>query len=68
MKRETPADENYCAVCENAALLSGEDYVLCKKKGVVRATYSCRKFSYDPLKRRPAENKAPVLEYVDIDS
>ena len=60
-------EEKYCANCENAALLHGEEYVLCEKKGVVRATYVCRKFSYDPLKRRPAASKAPKLEFVDID-
>ena len=61
-------DESYCAFCEHSALLHGDEYVLCEKKGVVRATYVCRKFSYDPLKRRPAQRNAPKLEYVDIDN
>ena len=60
-------DESYCANCEHAAALHGEDYVLCERNGVVRATYVCRKFSYDPLKRRPGALKAPKLEYVDLD-
>ena len=62
------AEESYCANCEHASLLHGDEYVLCEKKGVVRAAYVCRKFSYDPLKRRPSKAAAPKLEYVDIDS
>ena len=68
VKRTAPEIEKYCAYCENAALLHSEDYVLCEKKGVVAANFVCRKFSYDPLKRRAAKAAAPKLEYVDIDS
>ena len=68
MKKDRMADEAYCANCERATLLHGEDYVLCEKHGVVRASFVCRKFSYDPLKRTPAAVSAPKLEYVDIDS
>lgn len=32
--------------------------VLCKKHGVVEKEYSCRKFSYDVLKRQPKRPKA----------
>lgn len=62
MKQKT-AEEKFeitkcCAYCEKATLLSGDDYVLCSKKGVVALTYVCRRFSYDPLKvmpKRPAK-------------
>ena len=67
MKNIDMSEETYCAHCEHAAPLHDEDYVLCEKKGVVRAVYVCRKFSYDPLKRRPAEHKVPKLEFVDLD-
>ena len=67
-KNDGIAEAAYCENCEHAALLHGDEYVLCEKKGVVRATYVCRKFSYDPLKRRPAKAAAPKLEFVDIDS
>ena len=67
-KDDLIAEESYCAKCEHAALLHGDEYVLCEKKGVVRATFVCRRFSYDPLKRRPAKAAAPKLEYVDLDN
>lgn len=67
MSKELPEDENYCAFCEHASTLHGDDFVLCEKKGVVSATWVCRKFIYDPLKRKPALGKMPSLEYVDID-
>ena len=40
----------YCVYGEPCAV-DGE--ILCPKRGVMRAESSCRKFSYDPLKRRP---------------
>ncbi len=46
-----------CAYCENASLLHDNDYVLCERFGVVSAGYSCRRFSYDPLKRVPMPRK-----------
>ena len=60
--------DNCCAFCERAVPLCGEELVLCEKKGVVRATFVCRKFAYDPLKRRPAKALTPEFEYVDIDA
>lgn len=42
-----------CALCEYGTQLQNVNHVLCRKKGVVMATYKCRKFSYDPLKREP---------------
>ncbi len=43
-----------CALCEHATPLEGLDGVVCKYKGVVSESYTCRKFSYDMLKRDPA--------------
>lgn len=52
-----------CAYCEKATTLSGDDYVLCSKKGVVLQTHSCRRFTYDPLKKIPKRSPAlPSLE------
>ena len=60
--------ERICAYCELACPLFDEDTVLCKKAGVVPKGHSCRKFSYDPLKRVPPKAPAlPTLEFVDID-
>lgn len=61
--------ERICAYCELASPLFDEDTILCQKFGVVAKNYSCKKFSYDPLKRVPPKApKLPTLEYVDIDS
>ena len=61
-------EDEYCAFCEHALPLRGGEFAVCEKKGVVRATYVCRKFVYDPLKRRPPQNPVPSLEFVDIDA
>lgn len=62
MKKETDI-ERVCAYCEHAAPLPGQDTVLCDKKGVVNGGYLCRRFVYDPLKRKPKRPpKLPGLE------
>lgn len=58
MKKQNKKSEKYeierlCAYCEKATKLAGEDYVLCKKRGVVAQGYVCRSFIYDPIKRKP---------------
>lgn len=66
MKQKTEYERN-CAHCEYAGSTYDDEYVVCVKKGVVRAQGACRKFIYDPLKRKTAPLKAPPkLEYVDI--
>lgn len=68
LKDQKYDEESYCAYCEHATRLHGDEFVLCEKKGVVRAAFVCRKFSYDPLKHRPQKAAPPKLEYVDLDS
>ncbi len=46
-----------CENCRHGRLAPDEDCVLCEKKGVMHLTSVCRKFEYDPLRRRP---KRPV--------
>ncbi len=46
--------EKYCVYCEHSRPLD-EEQLLCPKKGVVSPGYSCKKFSYDPLKRVPPQ-------------
>ena len=48
--------ERRCQYCARCAKL-GQDTALCTKKGVVLLDGSCRRFRYDPLKRKP---KQPV--------
>ena len=59
--------EHICAYCEKAAKLYDSDTVLCEKYGVVSKGFSCKRFTYDPLKRVPPKaQSAPALEYIDI--
>ena len=69
MKKKSPELEKLCKFCERASSLNDPDRMLCRKKGIVNAGYSCRAFAYDPLKRDPG--KRPVAEipaFVDIDA
>ena len=53
--------EKYCKYCETAVTLSDPDSMLCRKFGIVKASYCCRRFRYDPLKRAP-RRPAPAAE------
>ncbi len=71
VKNETEI-QKVCAFCEYAAPApadkEGNEYVICSKRGLVREGSVCRKFSYDPLKREPAEKHTlPETVAVDID-
>lgn len=48
-----------CAFCEYASGTLCPDRMVCKKKGVVNADYSCRAFVYDLMKRQP--KRMPAL-------
>lgn len=47
-----------CEYCKHGRLSPDEESVLCIKKGIVETDGKCRKYSYDPLKRRP---KKPLI-------
>lgn len=49
--------EKMCAYCEYACRLYEGEHMLCKKRGVVAAQYSCAKFIYDPMKRTVRRSK-----------
>lgn len=42
-----------CEYCSFGRLSPDGDTVLCIRKGIVSVTGSCKKFSYDVLKRKP---------------
>lgn len=67
MAKKNADIEKYCIFCEHAVPLVNQDFVLCQKKGVVSSLHKCRKFEYDPLKRKPASHIAPKLEFINID-
>lgn len=56
-----------CSYCQRGTAME-DDQILCQKRGVVSAYYSCRKFRYNPCKRVPAKMKALDLDkYKDVD-
>lgn len=71
-KKSNSELEECCAFCEFGTLVPGPDGddtdVICLKKGVVKTTYVCRRFRYDPLKRNPKEKMPlPDFEAVSLD-
>ena len=59
--------EPACAYCKHSAP-AGEDSCICVKKGIVSLWDSCRRFSYDPLRRVPEAAPAPKTEGLYPDS
>lgn len=62
--------EKYCKYCAEAETLSDPDSMLCRRVGVVKASFCCWRFRYDPLKRTPGRaRKAPAdeMEFPEID-
>lgn len=53
-KDVTPA----CSYCAHGRFAPNNESVLCMKKGVVDLDFSCKKFKYDPLKRKPLRPRA----------
>lgn len=48
-RRKTPPA---CGTCERAVPMDGM-YMVCRKNGIVGREYKCRRYVYDPLKRKP---------------
>lgn len=56
-----------CSYCQRGTQMDDEQ-ILCSKRGVVSANYSCRKFRYNPCKRIPPKMKAlDLAKYQDTD-
>ncbi len=61
MKRKIIGNvEAKCIYCKNGTLAADGKKVLCTKVGILDIDDSCKKFSYDPLKRVPSK-PAPAL-------
>ena len=56
--------ERACVYCARCAKLN-DTQVLCVKKGVQNADFSCFRFRYDPYKRIP--KKAKALDFSKYD-
>lgn len=50
--------DRVCAFCQQGEELT-EDLILCRRYGPVTPEYSCRKFQYDPLLRKPSLRELP---------
>ena len=44
--------EPRCAYCTKGSKINDRE-VICSRKGIVAAEFSCRSFRYDPLRREP---------------
>ena len=56
-----------CSYCAHGGDIS-EDQVICTRQGVVPATYHCKHFRYDPLRRVPPTPAAPDFsQFEDVD-
>ena len=67
-KKTIEKEERLCALCEKGTPVPGGEFVICRKKGLVDERFSCRAFSYDPLKRKPQRKETDVFcEFVNID-
>ena len=54
--------EPSCGYCEHGTLTQDKAAILCQKRGIVIADYSCRKFVYDPLSRQP-KVQPPLMKF-----
>jgi len=55
--------EPACEFCRWGKSAPDGSSVLCSERGVMRKSSYCRKYEYDPIKRRP--NRAPLLPEYD---
>ena len=55
-----------CSYCEKGTLSKDGQRVLCKRKGVMHPLAKCRRYKYDPLRRKPAVDP-PLPRYAQED-
>lgn len=56
--------ERSCSYCAHAGQVAG-GRMICTKKGFVSPDSSCRRFRYDPLKRKPSRMQAKDFSKFD---
>lgn len=60
--------EPSCSYCEHGSMTKDGAMILCEKQGVVFPFFSCRKFTYAPLKRVPKkEMPLPTFDKSDFE-
>ena len=58
----------HCEYCDFGKRAKDGNKVLCDKRGLVDADFSCAKFVYSPLKRIPVKQLKPALRYFAAES
>lgn len=56
-----------CLYCEYGKKIMATDDVICPKKGIVKADFSCKKFKYTPINRVPPKKSSVTVEYTKED-
>ena len=60
--------EPNCSYCANGYVMNDEETCICEKYGFIQRKTDCKKFKYQPLKRKPplplslSENEIPEQE------
>ena len=52
--------EEKCEYCHFGRRVNDRQTILCVKRGAVAATFCCKNYEYDPLKRMPARRVQPI--------
>ena len=52
--------EEKCEHCHFGRRVADRQTILCAKRGAVAATFYCKNYEYDPLKRIPARRVQPT--------
>ena len=55
-----------CKYCATGKAVEDDGVIICYKKGMVSADYSCRHYKYDPIKRQP-KRPPPLQEFTADD-
>ncbi len=55
-----------CCYCTHGTFSSAGQSILCPKKGVVTGDFFCRRFQYDPLKRKPQKPIRQTFQQEDF--
>ena len=68
MKKKLIGDniEPKCGYCKLSQPIQDVNIVLCSRIGITSSDGSCKKFIYDPLKRKP-ETPPELMQYTDKD-
>ena len=62
-----PKIEPCCAYCEHGTATKDGQSILCRRRGVMLPSSSCRRFTYDPLLRIPyRQPKLPEYDAEDF--